>query len=143
VIRALRDDLLASPVQIVFDHFGGAQAAAGLDEPGVDTLRDLVSRGKAYVKVSAPYRSSSAAPGYGDMAPIAKALIAANPDRVLWGTDWPHPDSNVAPGRKPTDIAPFLPVDDVRVLDQLAVWAPHAALRGKILVENPARLYGF
>jgi predicted TIM-barrel fold metal-dependent hydrolase len=143
VIRALRDDLLASPLQIVFDHFGGAQASAGLDAPGVDTLRDLVSRGKAYVKISAPYRSSSAAPDYPDMAPFAKALIAENPAAILWGTDWPHPDSNAAPGRKPTDIAPFLPVDDVRVLDQLAVWAPDAGVRRKILVENPVRLYGF
>jgi predicted TIM-barrel fold metal-dependent hydrolase len=62
---------------------------------------------------------------------------------VLWGSDWPHPDSARRPGRQPTDIAPPLPVDDRHVLNQLAVWAPDPAVRRTILVENPARLYGF
>jgi predicted TIM-barrel fold metal-dependent hydrolase len=64
-------------------------------------------------------------------------------DRVLWGTDWPHPDSGPVPGRKPTDTAPFYRVDDGRVLGQLAAWAPDAGVRRTILVDNPARLYGF
>jgi predicted TIM-barrel fold metal-dependent hydrolase len=75
------------------------------------------------------------------MVPFAKALIAANPDRVLWGTDWPHPDT--APGRPGTEVRKPLPIDDARLLDQLAVWAPDAAVRRKILSDNPARLYGF
>ena len=72
-----------------------------------------------------------------------KALIAANPDRLVWGSDWPHPDSVTPPGKKATDLTPLYQIDDGRVLNQLAVWAPDAATRKKILVDNPARLYGF
>jgi predicted TIM-barrel fold metal-dependent hydrolase len=143
VIQALRDDVLASPLPIVFDHFGGARGALGAGQPGFDALLELVQKGHAYVKISAPYRGSKESPDYADMAPLAKALVAANPERILWGTDWPHPDTSQVPGRKNTDISPFLPIDDVRVLNQLAVWAPGARLRRTILVDNPARLYGF
>jgi predicted TIM-barrel fold metal-dependent hydrolase len=103
----------------------------------------LVQSGKAYVKISGAYRSSNAGPDYADVAPLAKALIAANPQRILWGSDWPHPDSSIVAGRKATDIAPLLPIDDGRVLNQLAVWAPDPAQRRTILVDNPARLYEF
>jgi predicted TIM-barrel fold metal-dependent hydrolase len=143
VIQALREDVLASRVPVVFDHFGGARGALGVDQPGFDVLLELVHLGKAYVKISAPYRGSKHGPDFPDMAPLAKALFAANPQRVLWGTDWPHPDTAAAPGRKPADVSPFLPIDDGRLLTQLAVWAPDASLRKKILVDNPARLYGF
>jgi predicted TIM-barrel fold metal-dependent hydrolase len=143
VVEALKDIITASPVQIEIDHFGGAEARLGVAQPGFDTLLGLVRSGKAYVKISAPYRSSTQAPDYPDVAPLAKALIAANPQRILWGTDWPHPDSRVLPGRKSTDIAPLYQIDDGRVLTQLALWAPDAALRKVILVDNPARLYGF
>ena len=142
-IERIQDDVMAAPVPFVFDHFGGAEAALGIDQPGFGTLLKLVRAGKAYVKLSAPYRSSTNAPSYPDVGPLAKALIGANPQRMLWGTDWPHPDSSLVPGRKPTDIAPRLRIDDRRILDQLAVWAPDPALRATILVENPARLYGF
>ena len=72
-----------------------------------------------------------------------QALIAANADRIVWGTDWPHPNSVTPPGKKPTDVTPLLQIDDGRLLNQLPVWAPDAAIRKKILVDNPARLYGF
>jgi predicted TIM-barrel fold metal-dependent hydrolase len=143
VIDAIQPQIAASPIPIVFDHFGGAQAALGSGQPGFDALRGLVQSGKAYVKISGAYRSSNAKPDYADVAPLAKALIAANPQRILWGSDWPHPDSSIVAGRKATDIAPLLPIDDGRVLNQLPVWAPDAALRKTILVDNPARLYGF
>jgi predicted TIM-barrel fold metal-dependent hydrolase len=143
MIHALREDVLACPVPVVFDHFGGARGALGAEQPGFDVLLELVKNGKAYVKISAPYRGSTTAPDYADMALLAKALISANNDRALWGTDWPHPDTSTVPGRTPTDISPFLPIDDGRVLNQLAIWAPEAARRKKILVDNPARLYGF
>jgi predicted TIM-barrel fold metal-dependent hydrolase len=143
VIEAIGKDVTASPVPVVFDHFGGAQAALGTRQAGFEALLDLVRSGKAYVKISAPYRSSIHGPGYPDLVPVARALIAANPQRILWGSDWPHPNSTQAPGRKPTDIAPFHPIDDGAVLNQLAVWAPDAAARQIILVDNPARLYGF
>jgi len=142
MIEALRAEFAASTVPVVFDHFGGAQAARGTRQPGFEALVDLVRSGKAYVKISAPYRSSSG-PDYRDAAPLAAALIAANAQRILWGTDWPHPDSTPAAGRRATDIAPLLQIDDGRVLNQLAVWAPDPALRKTILVDNPARLYQF
>ena len=80
---------------------------------------------------------------FGAGTPFAKLLIDANIDRVIWGTDWPHPDSTPRAGRKPTDVAPFLQIDDAQILNLLAVWAPDAEVRKKILVDNPERLYGF
>ena len=97
--------------------------------------------GRAYVKISGAYRSSKLAPDYADVVPLAQALIAANPERIVWGTDWPHPNS--ASGRKATEVTPLFQIDDGRLLNQLPVWAPDAATRSKILVDNPARLYGF
>lgn len=143
IIDALTDTIFGAQPPVVVDHFGGAQAALGVGQPGFDALVRLVRSGRAYVKISAPYRSSSRGPGYPDVEPLAKALIAANPERVLWGTDWPHPDSLPAAGRSPTDIAPLLQIDDGRVLNELAAWAPDAGQRKTILVDNPARLYGF
>jgi predicted TIM-barrel fold metal-dependent hydrolase len=143
LISAVKDVVAASPVPVVFDHFGGAQAALGVDQPGFADLVELVKSGKAYVKISGAYRASKLAPDYQDAIPLAKALIAANPDRIVWGTDWPHPDTVVPPGKQVTDVVPLYQIDDGRLLNQLAVWAPEAATRKKILVDNPARLYGF
>ena len=143
MIDAIRAQVAGAPVRFVFDHFGGAQASSGLDQPGFKSLLDLVRGGSAYVKISGAYRSSTQAPNYSDVTPFAKALVAANPQRILWGTDWPHPDSAVVAGRKNTDIAPLLQIDDGALLNQLPVWAPDAALRTRILVSNPAQLYGF
>jgi len=142
MISAMKDLVAASPVPVVFDHFGGAKAELGLDQPGFADLVELVRSGKAYVKISAGYRVSQLAPDYPDVAPLAQALIAANPERVVWGTDWPHP-TGTPPGGKPTDVTPLLQIDDGRLLNQLPVWAPDAAMRHKILVDNPAQLYGF
>ena len=142
-IEAIKDQISASPVPVVFDHFAGAEAALGTDQPGFQTLLGFVKAGKAYVKLSAPYRASTKAPDYRDVAPLAKALIAANPEQILWATDWPHVDSAPVPGRNSTDVAPFLPIDDGRIFNLLPTWAPDGAVRRKILVENPAKLYGF
>jgi predicted TIM-barrel fold metal-dependent hydrolase len=142
MITALKDLVAASPVPVVFDHFGGAKAELGLDQPGFADLVELVRSGKAYVKISAGYRVSQLAPDYLDIVPLAQALIAANSDRVVWGTDWPHP-TGTPPGGKPTDVTPLLQIDDGRLLNQLPVWATAPAIRHKILVDNPARLYGF
>src|SRR6202012_1901329 len=111
--------------------------------PGWAELVEGVKSGKVYVKISGAYRLSKKAPDYADAVPFAKALIAANPDRLMWGTDWPHPDSEAVPGRKSTALAPLLQIDDGAVLNLLPVWAPDAATRKKILVDNPTRLYGF
>jgi len=143
MISAIKDLVAASPVPVVFDHFGGAQAELGVEQPGFADLLALVKSGKAYVKISGAYRASKLAPDYSDVVPLARALIAANSDRIVWGTDWPHPNSVAPPGGKPTDLTPLFQIDDGRLFNQLPVWAPDAAIRKKILVDNPARLYGF
>lgn len=144
MVTALKGELGGLKLPVVFDHFAGADAAKGVDQPGFDAVLDLVTSGRAYMKVSGAYRASrTGAPDYPSVAPFAKALVAANPDRIVWGSDWPHPDSYPTPGRKATDLAPALPIDDGRVLNLLAEWVPDAATRRKVLVDNPARLYGF
>jgi len=143
VIAGLHKEIMAAPVVSVFDHFGGALAAQGTAQPGLDEMSDLVRAGKAYVKISGAYRISNKAPDYPDAAPLAKALIAANAERVIWGSDWPHPSGGPLPGRTASDLAPLLQIDDGRLLNQLSLWAPDATVRKKILVDNPARLYGF
>jgi len=143
VIAAVANVLAASPVTLVLDHFGGANAVLGTGQAGFETLLSLVRSGVAFVKISGAYRASKDAPNYADVVPLAKALVAANPDRIVWGTDWPHPDSSKVPGRATTDIAPYYQIDDGLLLNQLPIWVPDAAIRHKILVDNPARLYGF
>jgi predicted TIM-barrel fold metal-dependent hydrolase len=143
VIDPLKEQFEKLTMPVIFDHFAGAQAALGTGQPGFDTVLGLVKSGKAYVKVSGAYRASNKAPDYPDVAAFERALVAANPDRLVWGTDWPHPDSSKVEGRKPTDIAPALDIDDGGVLNLLAEWVPDAATRKKILVDNPKRLYEF
>ena len=143
MISAIKELVMASPVPTVFDHFGSADAVLGVEQPGFADLLELVKSGKAYVKLSGAYRASKLAPDYSDTAPLAKALIAANADRIVWGTDWPHPNSVTPPGKQITDVTPLFQIDDGRLFNQLPVWAPDAATRKRILVDNPARLYGF
>jgi predicted TIM-barrel fold metal-dependent hydrolase len=143
IITEIKDQVAASPAPTVFDHFGGAVAERGVGQPGFADLIELVKSGKAYVKISGAYRASKLAPDYADAAPLAKALIEANPDRIIWGTDWPHPNSVTPPGKQISDVTPLFQIDDGRLFNQLPVWAPDAAVRQKILVDNPARLYGF
>ena len=143
MISAIKELVLASPVPAVFDHFGGAEAALGVGQPGFADLVELVKSGKAYVKISGAYRASKLAPDYPDATPLAKALIEANPDRIIWGTDWPHPNSVTLPGKQVGDVTPLFQIDDGRLFNQLPMWAPDAAIRKKILVDNPTRLYGF
>jgi predicted TIM-barrel fold metal-dependent hydrolase len=140
-IAAIREQVMASPVPVLFDHFGGAEPALGLDQPGFETLLSLVRGGKAYVDVSAPYRISKQAPDYPDVVPIARAIIGANPERVTWGTGWPHPAQE--PGRGVAEITPLYQVDDGRNLNLLAAWTSGSAELKLALVDNPARLYGF
>ncbi len=141
VIEAIREQVAAAAAPVVFDHFGGAQGPLGVGQPGFDVLLKLVQTGKAYVKISAPYRSSMQAPDYPDVAPLAKELVAANPERILWGSDWPHPAQ--IPGRPISQITPLYQIDDGMVFNQLPLWVPSAAQRKTILVDNPARLFGY
>ena len=139
---ALRDELEAVSVPLVIDHFGEPRAAQGLTQPGYATIIGLVRSGKAYVKLS-NIDNLAQQPDLSDLTPYAKALISANPQRVVFGTAWPHPSAGAVAGRKSTDLARHRDVDDGRSINMLAVWAPDAATRKMILVDNPARLYGF
>jgi predicted TIM-barrel fold metal-dependent hydrolase len=143
VVEALKADLAASPVPVVFDHFAQAQGSAGVQQPGFATLVNLVGTAKAFVKISAPYLCSTKAPDYEDMQPLARALVDANPRQILWGSNWPHPDSTAVAGRAATAIAPPLAIDEGHVLNLLPAWVPDASRRQMILVDNPARLYEF
>jgi predicted TIM-barrel fold metal-dependent hydrolase len=139
MVAAIRDELAALPMPVVLDHFARAKASLGPSQAGFDALLALVKAGRAYVKISAAYRISDQKPDFPDAAAIAQAIVAANPDRVVWGSNWPHPGR----GKTRTDTAPPYPSDDGMLLNQLPKWVPDAATRRKILVENPARLYGF
>jgi predicted TIM-barrel fold metal-dependent hydrolase len=130
VIESLHQSLLQLPVPLVVDHFGLPQTQ------NIRPLADLVRRGRAYVKLSAPHRFPA------DPAPIARALAEANAERLLWGTDWPHPGGG-RDSRSRDAIQPFDAIDDRAALARLAEWFPDANLRRKILVDNPARLYDF
>jgi len=138
MVSATRDLVAASPVPIVFDHFANAREELGPQQPGFADLVELVRSGKAYVKISV---TAGPRADYAPFAPLAKMLIAANAERIVWGTNWPHPNSSS--GRKPTELTPLFQVDDGLVLNLLPVWAPDAAIRKKILVDNPAKLYAF
>ena len=139
VLAPLHDAILKLPTPLVVDHFGRPKAELGVDQPGFKELLALLKSGKIYVKISAPYRISQL-PNYPDAAPIARAMIAANPDRILWGTDWPHPG---AAKRDPAVVEPFRPEDNGAALNRLASWTRDKTELRKILVDNPARLYQF
>ena len=143
IVEALEEHVLSGPATVVFDHFAQAKAELGINQAGFAALMRLLESGRAYVKISAAYRISSQPPDYADVVPLARKLIAANPARILWGSDWPHPDAAPRPGSSPSEPRPPLPVDDRRVLNQMVAWAPEPAIRHLILVDNPARLYEF
>lgn len=139
-LETIKDQVIASPVPVMLYVFGGVQASLGLHQPGFDTLLNLVHTGKVYVVFSAPSRVSKLAPDYPDLAPIAKALIAANPQRITWASDWPHLS---AVAHKMPEITPLDSIDDGSDLNQIASWTADAAQLKLMLVDNPARLYGF
>jgi 2-pyrone-4,6-dicarboxylate lactonase len=116
---------------VMLDHMGNIDARHGVSQPGVQQMVRLLGEGKIWVKVSGAYRISTQYPDYPDAQAIHEALVKANPDHIVWGTDWPHP-------RLEKDMP-----EDGHLLDLFNAWTPDAALRQKILVDNPQRLYGF
>jgi len=118
------------PVPMVIDHMGRVKAADGLEQQPFKVLLEWMKRDKFWVKVCGGERVSSKGPPFTDAVPFARKLIEAAPDRVLWGTDWPHPNVKWMP-------------NDGDLMDLFAQMAPEAALQRMILVDNPARLYGF
>jgi D-galactarolactone isomerase len=120
---------LASP--IVLDHMGHIPQPAGLDHPAVAVIRRLIDKGRTWVKLSVTYDSSKdGPPGYADVSKLAQALVKAAPQRLVWGSNWPHPSEPNKP-------------DDAVLFDLMAQWAPEEATRNRILVQNPEALYGF
>jgi predicted TIM-barrel fold metal-dependent hydrolase len=142
VIDRLHDTLMTSPVPIVIDHFGRLKANEPIQQHGFEALLSLVKTGQVYVKLSAPYRVSEAA-DYADVAPFAKRLIQANPERMLWGTDWPHPFPPKGYVRVKDQIEKFHQADNLAAINRLVSWAGTEEVCKKILVDNPARLYNF
>lgn len=116
---------------IVLDHMGNVDGRLGADQPGVQHMCRLLAEGKIWVKVSGAYRVSTRYPDYDDARAIHEALVRANPEQILWGTDWPHP-------RLEKDMP-----EDGHLLDLFNAWTPDARVRKKILVDNPQRLYRF
>ena len=126
------DRLLADfPVDTVYGHLGYMKTDKGVATPGFQALLRLMQAGKAWVKLTGPYRISAQPLPHADTNPYAHALIAAAPDRVVWGTDWPHV---MVKGAMP---------NDGDIADLLSAWVPDARTRERVLVQNPARLYGF
>ena len=121
------------PGKFVIDHTGKYLEPVAPDHAAFKALLRLVDTGRCWVKLSAPYETSrTGAPGYEDVARLAKALARHAPERMLWASNWPHPSA-------PQDAVP----DDADLLDLLLDWAPDEATRRRILVDNPAALYGF
>jgi predicted TIM-barrel fold metal-dependent hydrolase len=144
VIDALATELARMPVPLVVDHMGLARAELGVTQPGFASLLRLVREGKSWVKISGAYRVSSRAPDYADAAPIARALIDANHERILWGSDWPHTGEHKGAahdGEPP--LIDYRPLDNGKLADLLIDWCDSDAMLKRVLVENPATLYGF
>ncbi len=126
---ALRD--ISRDMTVIVDHLGMVPAQTEIANPNFQALLKLAGDGHAYVKLSAAYRCSEQYPGYADAKPLREALVAANPERMIWGTDWPHPSI-------PAAVMP----DDGHLLDLFHDWTPDKDTRQRILVDTPARLFG-
>ena len=130
-IVAIEAPLNRLPSQIVFDHMGHMPQPAGIEHPGYRIVRGLIDKGRTWVKLSVTYDSSKIGPPtYADVNKVGAAYVKAAPERMLWGSNWPHPNETTKP-------------DDARLLDLLGEWALGEATRRRILVENPEALYGF
>jgi predicted TIM-barrel fold metal-dependent hydrolase len=127
-IPSFADMIAALPLPFVIDHMGRAPAKDGIGQPAVQALLELARRDNCWIKVCGADRISM--PPYSEAIPIAHALVEAAPDRVVWGTDFPHPNSSHE-------------VDEAALTDLIPTFAAASAARQKLLVDNPARLYGF
>jgi predicted TIM-barrel fold metal-dependent hydrolase len=123
--------LLRLPCPIVFDHMGRLPPDEGIAHPSWDIVRGLIDRGSCWVKLAGAYLNTRVGgPAYPDAATIAQAYVRAAPDRLVWGSDWPH-------------VTEGWHTDTVALLALLAEWAPDETVRKRILVDNPRELYGF
>lgn len=123
--------LLATGATIVVDHIARVRGDEGLNAPGYRTLLELLASGRCWVKLSAQHRTSSREYPWDDMRPLVQGVLDARPDRVVWGTDWPHVNQYDSMQ------------NDGDFVDAFAHWVTDEALRRRVLVDNPATLYGF
>jgi predicted TIM-barrel fold metal-dependent hydrolase len=128
-ILVAADMLQRLPSTVVFDHLGRLTPPEGLNHPAFDILRRMFDQGRTWMKLSGAYMFGPPAP-YAEASAVARAYIAAAPERLVWGSDWPHPTEKEKP-------------DDAVLFDLLTDWAPDENTRRRILVDNPAKLYGF
>jgi len=128
----LENTIRSLDVPVVFDHMGHLPAHKGVGDPGFQQLLRLLADGNVWVKLSGAYRlSDGKSPDYSDVNEMVDALVRTNPDRLVWGSDWPHPQ------------VPYAMPNDTVLLNLLAKWVPDTSLRNRILVDNPESLYGF
>jgi predicted TIM-barrel fold metal-dependent hydrolase len=130
-LPALLPALACVPVPVVVDHMGRMDHRHGTAHPGFQALLRGVDEGRLWAKLSGTYRMGATAPDYSEAKPFHDALLAANPDNLVWGTDWPHP--------RPEGPTP----DAARLLQVFLDWTPGKENRRAVLAYNPARLYGF
>ena len=130
-IAQMESVLQQLPTPVVLDHLGRIPQPEGLDHAGYAAVRRLLDNGRTWMKLSEAYEDTKVGPPrYEDTSKLAKSYIDAAPERVVWGSDWPHPTQKIKP-------------DDALLFDLLADWAPNEATRRRILVSNPETLYGF
>jgi len=127
-IAAAAEMLQRLPGTVVFDHLGRLMPPEGLDHPAFGIVHRMLDRGRTWMKLSGAYMFG--APPYAEATKVARAYVAAAPERMVWGSDWPHPTEKNKP-------------DDAILFDLLGEWATDEATRRRILVDNPAKLYGF
>lgn len=140
----LADELPQLPGRLVLDHFGGLHADARRDPEGArDALHRLLDSGRVFLKLSAFYRASAAAPDHGDLDPLVGELLRHHPDQLVWGSDWPHTGGGGHGPRDPAMVEPFRQVDLSASLRALQRWCGDAAQLRKVLVDTPQALYGF
>ncbi|HEU0217685.1 MAG TPA: amidohydrolase family protein [Stellaceae bacterium] len=131
-IAEIMDILKQVPTPVVFDHLAHIPEPAGTSDPLFGQIVALIDKGNGWVKLSGAYADSTVGPPtYADSSAVARAYVKAAPERLVWGSDWPHPGVK---GDKP---------DDAVLFDLLLDWAPDEAVRNRILVQNPEVLYGF
>ena len=126
------DKLMALPNSIVLDHFASIPAKGGIDQPAVKAVLKMLDSGRVWLKLSGPMRCTDEPPPYPSLTPLAHVFVKHAPDRMVWGSDWPH-----------VNLDGMVMPNDGDLLDLLAEWVPDAAVRNRILTQNPKALYGF
>jgi len=126
------DKLMALPNSIVLDHFASIPAKGGIDQPAVKAVLKMLDSGRVWLKLSGPMRCTDEPPPYPSLTPLAHVFVKHAPDRMVWGSDWPH-----------VNLDGMVMPNDGDLLDLLAEWVPDAAVRNRILTQNPQALYGF